>query len=858
MNYDLPLFQEMTSQIVKYDTFDQKHIEKSEALLFRLFEDRDDDEEEELTFSKSIQVFLSINKNRIDRYNIPPAYMASLMVLNSNYFNPIEAKGRKILREIFFASHKIDPNDLEERIYTLENQINAFKDIDIQLTLIMEAEQNAGNMLKTQKDRLYFSRKRLLKEKEELGKELPKLEIILKQLQDSERQFDKQNELRDNRDKLTRQTEDLLRQNRNLENRIERSEKYNTLGKNLKEKERELGKKKSKLENIIRDIENKEKFAKQQMAELSKELTITNNLGSNYVNKLEALEKTIFSLGDQITQLESKFIPPHVIEEVDHFTSLTDEYKNRLKAIEYIASQIKEFEIHINTLQKEQKKISYSVDRLPEVDKVQKELNDVSIRFERLKGQEEGYRDGKEQLKNNLCPILEIQCTTIDEPVEDFFDRKIETVSVEARSLGALKKDLEKKLAAFREEQIEFQEWRNIEAKILQTKDIMKEAIDDFAQTEEELENLKFGEDAIRCYTLLENIFQQTRLGRFQKSIMSMGMESPDLDITQRMKFFKNNFSGIAKSWKEVSSYFNAQVNDQKKGLEGFQKQRNSLIVEKDQMRKEYTIICQQAESIEKRRKDLSKILFEAEKTPNINEQIADTDRALERVTHLRYKIKNHIDMVKELKVQKQYEKKEIQKLEKEQNHLTIEIRETEAKMMTIVKSTGGQKKDKLLDEINFRRKEIETIDDKIVILIEQRELIDKQRVNYLQTNRDKKSSNDNEKLDALTKEKTKLERTISKIDKQYYRFIKDMDKKIRTRLSHTEKIKRITDNTRMKIVDYFVSNIYWKKYRRITVVNNVQQLTYWCKKNSEELPEIIVGPKEIQSEFNKICQNQY
>ena len=79
---------------------------------------------------------------------------------------------------------------------------------------------------------------------------------------------------------------------------------------------------------------------------------------------------------------------------------------------------------------------------------------------------------------------------------------------------------------------------------------------------------------------------------------------------------------------------------DQKKGLEGLQKQRDSLIVEKDQMRKEYTIICQQAESIEKRRKDLSKILFEVEKTPNINEQIADINRVLERVTHLRNKIK--------------------------------------------------------------------------------------------------------------------------------------------------------------------------------------------------------------------------
>ncbi len=853
MNYDLPLFKNTEKNGTGFIPVSEEQYNRTRELLIRLLTPMD--ESERLNFSRVTQNFLNLYKDVIDANNISPVYVASMFVLASPGLDLNSESHRDILMHIFAASKHIDISAIQERIRIIENQLAQFKDIGIQMNLIKETEKKAAQILKKQKDKLYFSKKKLLSEKEEAMARIKNLETIVEQLSSDTSLVERKKILHAQKKKLYKETEklknklDLLSENKINEKKLKRVIKHLTI------RIQQLTEDKIHLTNDIQGMKSKEEFARKQMDQLSEELDITNSHGSNYINKLENLEKEIIKIDENLSSLESSSIPEHVVQEVRNFPKQIERYKNQLKTIEYISGQIAELERHIDRLKSEQNSLNTFGDRAEEVKNIRDKLNDTRLEMERLRGRAESYEEGKKQLANNRCPILEITCTTIDEPVEDFFDKKLAVVRVELKTLEKLEKALLNKLAVFEEEQKSYREWQNIESKIRQTRDLLAESAENLAEEEKKLQKLKFGDQSIQIYTLLENIFSGKEMAGFQKTIIRLGTLPDDDKAEKRVKHIRRNLNKVEENWDTVFTNFNNLVNEKDNKLGFLTEKKRSLLAQKEQIKEEYTIICRQAENIESRRKEISKVLFTVEKNKTLSRRLTTAGKLLKKYGNTLKRLEKSLSEIEEKKIEISYLKKEIKGNEKKLSELEAAISEISALQREALDASGGYDKDELSREISALRKKIEDIDDKIILLIEQRELIDQQNAIYLVSPGNAGSSNENTRMLALADEKEKLVKKLYQIDGQFTEFLSGLTEKKEP--DSREKIKLYPPGTEtlLEISSYMLKNLFWKRNKHLSVVYEDIQIQYWCGKPAEEKPDFLWGPAKLIPAFEQYCK---
>ena len=610
----------------------------------------------------------------------------------------------------------------------------------------------------------------------------------------------------------------------------------------------------SKLLEQHQTMSHNEKFAQSQMEGLDEELNITNTQGIEYIGKLESIEKQIFDIGQSLGQINDTKIPEHVVKKINEYNDTLREYFLQLNKIEFIYQQIGEFEESIMELKEQQKITGQPKDLKEKIVNLESSINDTSRELERLKGREESLIEGEKLLANSICPIIEKPCTTIDEPVEDYFKRKLSVVSVDRSKLLKQSDKLEKQLEKMRDDQKLFHQWSSLQAKIFHTMDILMEAFEDFNREEEKLNTMPIGEEALIVIELLENLFSPEIIEKFHKSFLMIGKRNSSPDLQKRVETYRKIITNFEDDWKSVFKYFRDLVKKTDSEDEQLIQKREQYITQKNQMRKEYSIICQQVESIEKRRKNLSELLFEAGKVVQVNQGIEELNLKIGKVSQnvkllhdtedkereLNYKRDFLTGHIKGISTTEKKYKKELNEMKRKLNlndfdHLDTKIASISEKVDTLqteLKLIGNR-----IDNIELQKRDIIFLNQKgsskkQSLIIDQSEKTEKQ---ILPENSNSNIKNANKNFqNTVANIQMKSDLVISEYQR---RFPGDMPEKNRDAL---EKITK---------VQFLMRDIFGDDFIPLAVVSDAEELFWWYEFSRNNTPVLLIGPKTLKKQ---------
>lgn len=632
--------------------------------------------------------------------------------------------------------------------------------------------------------------------------------------------------------KQIKQVEEKLVFNKNQYEQLDNSEKQLS----------ELIAEQQNMKNDFQSLASKEGFAKSQMLELDSELGSTNEQGLDYIQKLESIEKKIFFCDQKLSQREETLIPENVVKRVEELNNIIRQNAPQLEKLKFLAKQVSDLELSLKDLKTEQAEITQTVDQSEEIGRTNNEISDMNSSMARLNGREESYIEGSKLLADNICPILGRTCTTIDEPVEEFFDKKLSALVVERSDVTQRLEFLNKQLSTLEQNQLQYRKWQTLQTKIYNTLDILGDSITDFQVEEEKYLNIPLGEKAMAINELLSGIIPEQLRSFLQKSFIELGTDNRESDLSKRMEIYELRNKRFEESWNGVFGKFSAILKEVKQEIDEIKAENEHLIQEKEQMRKEYGLICRQVESIEKRRKELSKILFEAGKTSQMETQIEELQKQID---------KRKIEVEKFNKV-----RRTIENLESKYDFMNENLKEM---VKTEEKYSGEYKilkhrlakmdQQQVTQELSLLKEKTESLQAELERL---KNRIYKSKSQLARDEQDKQTSGgdlfsnqdfSNDKVPSQKKSEDYILKLLSRINKISALQMAEYKRR------YAKEIPQVSQIIMEKVVrtHLLLKETFWKDLPPVAIASSAEEILWWKERISGKENLLLIIPKKLE-----------
>lgn len=600
--------------------------------------------------------------------------------------------------------------------------------------------------------------------------------------------------------------------------------------------------KQQNLKNDYQSLSSKEVFAKSQMLELDSELGSTNKQGLDYIQKLESIEKKIFYYDQKLSQREDNLIPENVVKRVEELNNILQNNAKQLEKLKFLAKQVSDLESTLSDLKTEQSEIAQTGDQSEEIGRTNNEISEMNSAMARLNGQEESYIEGSKLLADNICPILGRTCTTIDEPVEEFFNKKLSALVVERSDVTKKLEFLNKKLSTLEQNQMQYRKWQTLQTKIYNTLDILGDGIADFQVEEEKYITIPLGEKAMAINELLSGIISEQLRSFLQKSFIELGTDNRESDLSKRMEIYELRNKRFEESWQGVFGKFSAILKEVKQDIDEIKVEKEHLLQEKEQMSKEYGLICRQVESIEKRRKELSKILFEAGKTGQMKTHIEELQIQIDKRKTEVEKYNKVRQIIEKLESKYDFMNENLKEMIKTEEKYSGEYKILKHRLAKIDQQHVAQELSLYKEKVASLQAELERLKNRINKHKSQQEIYEQEK----QTKSgDLFSSQDisNNIIPAQKKSEDYISKLLFRINKISALQMAEYKRR------YSKEIPRVSQTIIEKVVQthLLLQETFWKDFPPVAIASSAEEILWWKERIWGKENLLLIGPKKLE-----------